>query len=89
MVNDVIRLWGSGQVKIERDPNAPHEDHWLQLNCDRANHYLKWSPTWNYPDSIGQTVSWYRRYQEGADIPALTDAQIEKYGHDWKAAGRD
>ena len=41
VVQDVIRLWGSGQVKIERDPNAPHEDHWLQLNCDRANHYLK------------------------------------------------
>jgi len=34
-------------------------------------------------------VTWYRRYQEGADIPALTDAQIEKYGKDWKAAGRD
>jgi CDP-glucose 4,6-dehydratase len=89
VVQDVIRLWGSGQVKIERDPNAPHEDHWLQLNCDRANHYLHWSPTWNYPDSIGETVNWYRRYQEGADIPALTDSQIEKYGRDWKAAGRD
>jgi CDP-glucose 4,6-dehydratase len=89
VVNDVIRLWGSGEVKIERDPKAPHEDHWLQLNCDRANHYLKWSPTWNYPDSIGETVTWYRRYQEGADIPALTDSQIEKYGKDWKAAGRD
>ena len=89
VVHDVIRLWGSGEVVVERDPNAPHEDHWLQLNCDRANHYLKWSPTWNYPDSIGETVTWYRRYQEGADISALTDSQIEKYGLDWKVAGRD
>jgi CDP-glucose 4,6-dehydratase len=89
VVQDVIRLWGEGKVVIERDANAPHEDHWLQLNCDRANHYLHWSPTWNYPDSIGETVSWYRRYREGADVPALTDSQIDKYNEAWKAAGRD
>jgi hypothetical protein len=34
-------------------------------------------------------VTWYRRYAEGTDIPALTDSQIEKYSHAWKATGRD
>jgi len=89
VVKGVIRHWGSGNVVVERDPNSPHEDHWLQLNCDRANQYLNWSPTWNYSDSIAETVSWYRRYHEGADISALTDSQIEKYSQAWKAAGRD
>lgn len=89
VVTDVIRLWGSGEVKIQRDPNAPHEDHWLQLNCDRANQYLHWAPTWNYPESIGETIAWYRRYSEGAEIPALTDSQIETYNKAWIAAGND
>jgi CDP-glucose 4,6-dehydratase len=36
VVHDIIRLWGSGEVIVERDANAPHEDQRLLLNCDRA-----------------------------------------------------
>jgi CDP-glucose 4,6-dehydratase len=61
----------------------------LLLNCDRANQYLHWNPTWNYPDSITETVTWYRLHEEGADIATVTDSQIEKYCKAWKAAGRD
>jgi CDP-glucose 4,6-dehydratase len=89
VVKDVIRLWGSGEVVVERDPNAPHEDHWLQLNCDRANQYLNWKPTWNYPESISETVDWYRKYHEGVKLPALTEMQIEKYSQAWLDAGND
>jgi len=80
---------GSGEVIVERDANAPHEDQRLLLNCDRANQYLHWNPTWNYPDSITETVTWYRLHEEGADIATVTDSQIEKYCEAWKAAGRD
>src|SRR5262249_33350831 len=83
VVGGVIELWGSGAVKTERAPTAQHEDHWLQLNCDRATHYLNWKPTWNSPDSTGETIHWYRSYQEGTKVPALTDAQIEKYSKAW------
>ncbi len=89
VVGDVIRLWGRGEVVVKRDPRAPHEDHWLQLNCDRAYQYLGWKPTWNYPDSIGETVRWYREYQDGSEVAALTDAQIEKYCRAWIDAGND
>lgn len=89
VVNEVIRHWGSGKVEVKKDPNAPHEDHWLQLNCDRASHYLHWKPTWNYPDSIAETIRWYREYNAKADVPALTASQIKKYEEAWKAAGND
>ena len=89
VVNDVIRLWGSGEVVVERDPNAPHEDHWLQLNCDRAYQYLRWKPTWDYPESIEEAVHWYRQYQDGADVSELTNSQIEKYTQEWVKAGND
>lgn len=89
VVKDVIRLWGSGEVIVKRDPNAPHEDHWLQLNCDRASQYLKWQPTWNYPESIRETINWYRQYHEGVNVAALAEMQIDKYSQAWIDAGND
>jgi CDP-glucose 4,6-dehydratase len=89
VVKDVIRLWGSGDVVVKQDPNAPREDHWLQLNCDRANQYLKWKPTWNYAESIRETVEWYLKYHEGVKVPALTEAQIERYSQAWIDAGNN
>jgi CDP-glucose 4,6-dehydratase len=89
VVNDVIRLWGGGELVVKRDPNAPHEDHWLQLNCDRAYEYLRWKPTWNYSESVPESVRWYRQYQDGHDVPELTNAQIDKYSQDWINAGND
>jgi len=84
VVNRVIEIWGSGKLVVKRDPNAPHEDHWLQLNCDRANHYLHWAPTWNYPDTMRETVKWYKSFCDGQDVAALTDAQLEAYMKRWE-----
>ena len=89
VVKDVIQLRGGGEVIVKRDPNAPHEDHWLQLNCDRAYEYLRWKPTWNYSESVPESVRWYRQYQDGSDVYELTSAQIEKYSQDWVKAGND
>ena len=73
---------------VERDPNAPHEDHWLQLNCDRAYEYLRWKPTWDYPDSIGNPCVGI-----GSIRTAMTflSSRIRKSKstQDWKTAGND
>ena len=88
VVGKVIALWGSGELKVQQDPNAPHEDHWLQLNTDRASHYLEWEPVWTYPESIGETIRWYRGWNDGADIPKLTSEQITAYAKAWQDLGR-
>jgi len=89
LVTDMIGIWGSGELVIEQDPNAPHEDTWLQLNCDKAYHWLKWRPTWHYPDSIRETILWYKAYSQEEDIGAVTQSQIEAYMMRWKELGRD
>ena len=88
VVRKVIDIWGSGELSIQRDPNAPHEDHWLQLNTDRASHYLKWEPVWGYEESVAETVGWYRAWNDGADVPDFTSGQIAAYERAWKALGR-
>jgi CDP-glucose 4,6-dehydratase len=88
VVGKVISLWGSGDLSIQKDPNAPHEDHWLQLNTDRASHYLEWEPVWTYPESITETVRWYREWHDGASIADVTRAQIAAYQKAWQDLGR-
>jgi len=84
LVERVIKVWGDGEVVVNQPAKAPHEDMLLQLNCDRAWHYLKWRPTWHYDDSIEQTVLWYKALNEGNSIPELTQSQIEKYEQRFK-----
>lgn len=88
VVRKVIDLWGQGDLAIQRDPNAPHEDHWLQLNTDRANHYLQWEPVWGYAESITETIRWYREWQAGVDVPSFTASQIAAYEAAWKGLSR-
>lgn len=88
VVRKVIDLWGHGELAVHRDPNAPHEDHWLQLNTDRANHYLGWEPVWGYEESITETVRWYSEWHGGVDVPAFSASQIAAYEAAWQRLGR-
>jgi CDP-glucose 4,6-dehydratase len=88
VVRNVIAHWGGGDYVVRPDPNAPREDHWLQLNTDRASHYLNWDPVWDYPESIQETVRWYRAFRDEANIPELTDSQIDAYKESWQRQGR-
>ncbi len=88
VVRHVIELWGGGDLAVHRDPGAPHEDHWLQLNTDRANHYLHWEPVWAYTNSITETVRWYREWDGGANISVLSQSQIAAYMKAWRELGR-
>lgn len=88
VVRKVIDLWGGGTLEVKQDPNAPHEDHWLQLNTDPANHYLKWEPVWTYPESITETVRWYREWNDRADMQKISGEQIAAYKNAWQDLGR-
>lgn len=84
VVNKIIGVWGSGELVIKPDPNAPHEAMLLQLNCDRAWHYLKWRPTWHYDDSVEQTALWYKAHDQGRNMAEFTKSQLERYMGEWK-----
>ena len=62
-VEELARLlvlsWGSGELRINSDPNAPHEAGLLHLNCDKAHMGLGWSPRWDFERTIRETVDWY------------------------------
>jgi len=67
-----IAILGKGSLKIGNKDNVKHEAGLLQLNCDKSNHLLGWSPVWNFEQTIKITIEWYKGYINGANPQELS-----------------
>ena len=76
----LVATWGTGEVQINRDPNQPHEAGLLKLDCSKAREGFGWHGVWDFPETVRQTVLWYRGQHHGEDATTLTDQQIKAYG---------
>jgi CDP-glucose 4,6-dehydratase len=87
LVLEVLKHW-PGRWEDKSDPNAVHEARLLQLATDKAHALLGWSPVWDFPMAIEQTVGWYRRVaKDSRAAVAVTSSQIEQYEADAAKAG--
>ena len=74
------RLWGGGaRVEQASTPPQAHETRTLRLDSSLAVTELQWRPRWPLHHALEQTVSWYRAWNSGADMAALTLSQILAY----------
>jgi CDP-glucose 4,6-dehydratase len=81
LVEQILGLW-PGQWIDRSDPLAPHEAGRLAVSIDRAGAVLGWTPTWEFLDSVRETVGWYRLFYSGGSNEELreeTIAQIRRY----------
>ena len=81
LVEQILGLW-PGQWIDRSDPLAPHEAGRLAVSIDRAGAVLGWTPTWEFLDSVRETVGWYRLFHSGGSNEELreeTIAQIRRY----------
>ncbi len=73
----VGELWPQ-TVAWRGDPAAqPPEARYLRLDSSLARERLGWRELLDLDDALRSTVEWHRRMSEGADMRALTLAQIE------------
>jgi CDP-glucose 4,6-dehydratase len=80
VARSVCRLWGSGiDIRIETDPNAPHEAAMLKLDSSKAHHELAWRPRWSLDMALEMTVDWYKRWHGGEAMAPVVRAQIQSY----------
>ena len=87
LVVEVLKHW-PGRWEDQSDSKAVHEAGLLQLATDKAQTLLGWSPVWNFPTAIEQTVKWYREISNRPPAaPALTSRQIEQYEAEAARAG--
>ena len=81
LVKQMNKTWKNvGWTIDENKEKKGHEANLLSLNCDKALHYLNWSPTLNFQEMSELTIEWYKTYYENKmDINKLTIKQINLF----------
>jgi len=61
LVEEVLRHWPGSWEQIPQEKHLK-EAPLLSLDIAKAKESLGWRPRWDFPQTIAQTVSWYRDY---------------------------
>ena len=75
----IIKYYGKGELEISSLNNQNHEAQLLQLNCDKANHQLSWSPRWKVDETLKYTTEWYKSLNNNEEANNITSNQIREY----------
>lgn len=79
LARKIVKHWGSGEIELCPDANAPHETGLLLLNCDKAKRELGWRSRWNADRTIEETVRWYRGFEDGESMVEMSLQQLRSY----------
>jgi CDP-glucose 4,6-dehydratase len=78
------------EARWHRDgADHPHEAGMLRLDSTKARQRLGWRPRWGLAEALARTVEWHRAWQAGADMAAVSLAQIEAFETAATAARRE
>jgi CDP-glucose 4,6-dehydratase len=79
VADELARLWGAGASWVQNSAVHPYEAHLLKLDTSKAKASLNWHPVLPLPLALAWIVEWYRAFDAGENLPALTREQIERY----------
>lgn len=75
-----VKYWGDGAKWVnEADENAPHEASFLKLDSSKARDTFGWKPVLHADTAIGETVKWYKAWNDGEDMFEYTRQQVLKF----------
>ncbi|WP_332778388.1 CDP-glucose 4,6-dehydratase [Polaromonas sp.] len=77
IVTQLAQKWSDGASWQIDAGEHPHEANYLKLDISKASHHLNWQPVMRLDQALGLIVDWTREKQAGADLRALTQAQIQ------------
>jgi CDP-glucose 4,6-dehydratase len=76
-----VETWGSGEVKVEVNPNAIHETNRLRLAIDKAVAELNWYPKWSARTAVERAALWYRRVFDCGSRQAMREQSLDDIQH--------
>ena len=79
VVSELARLWGDAATWRCVEPEQLDEAHVLRLDSSKAHAQLGWTPRWTLAEALANTVSWYKAFYCGQDVPAFTINQIQSF----------
>ena len=62
LVNEILKNW-PGKLEKVNEIYARHESSKLNLQIDKAYHYLGWQPKWDFETSVKRTINWYKEIE--------------------------
>lgn len=72
--------WGGGASWVDHSSaNAPHEAHFLKLDCSKLKSTFGWKPRWHIEEAVEKTVEWTKVWRSGGDVLAVMNHQITEY----------
>ena len=79
IVEQMAALWGTdAQWQIDTGAH-PHEANYLKLDISKARSRLDWHPALRLNDALVLIIDWARQRQAGADMRAVSLAQLQAY----------
>jgi CDP-glucose 4,6-dehydratase len=79
IVEQMAALWGNdAQWHIDTGEH-PHEASYLKLDISKARSRLDWHPALRLNDALALIIDWTRQRQAGADMRAVSLAQLQAY----------
>ncbi len=79
IVQKLSTLWGPGAAFTIDQGEHPHEASFLKLDCSKARAHLGWQPRIGVDTALAWTVEWHKAMLSGADMRAVTKAQIARF----------
>jgi CDP-glucose 4,6-dehydratase len=79
IIERMTHEWGAGASWSLDGQDHPHEATYLKLDCSKARGQLGWHPRWDIGQTIAKIVEWHKACDQGADMRAMTLAQITTY----------
>ena len=68
LVSLFAEKWGEGFAWLDQaDPNAPHEDSFLKLDCSKIKSVLGWRPRWHIEEAVEKVADWTRTWLYGGN----------------------
>jgi CDP-glucose 4,6-dehydratase len=78
IATELVKNFGTGELKDSSDPNAVHEAQLLMLDITKAKTRLGWKPRLNMQQCLDLVADWYKRYKH-EDVYKLCVEEIEKF----------
>ena len=80
VADKMCEYWGDNAAWSDvSSPDQPHEANLLRLNFDKARERLAWEPRLQLAQALRWTIEWYKCFNEGGNVRALTEQQISDF----------
>ena len=79
IADELAKHWADGAGWETTPGRHPHETACLQLDAQKARKRLNWRPRTNLATALKWTAQWYKAWNDGENLRAVSEKQIDAF----------